>query len=355
LRNDSVQRDTAAQHQFQQRPTKPVIDLNRELPPLPSLDQWKSDDEDDDAYHPGFTKATMTFQQPVIAEPLLDESQAIFDPVTPATASVRPLSTMSMTARPKRVTDINEQEGIATPKSTHRKSLDPLAVLTNSQQQSSQQMTPVSSRSSPRVATIASASSPSHESVSPAVSIRHVHSASAGGSDGPLQTVRLSRQGLARSSSDDNARRLQNDKRHNPDGLYDLSHSKSHGGLSSNPNESRRHQDADPLHRTTSAQRVPIGSKTAQQQRYDLNPLQSHPVSPHPDMLQRRADSPQQQQSERASPDPAAAALSKGRRKWWGGREDKDGQKPGRGRFFSSPPPVPHATRTTHMPWPQRY
>jgi hypothetical protein len=346
----------AAQHQLQQRPPKPTIDLNRELPPLPSLDQWKSDDEDDDAYHPGFTKATMTFQQPFIAEPLLDESQAVFDPVTPAMASARPLSTTSIAARPKRVTDINEQEVLRTPNSVNRRSLDPQAVLTTSQQSSSQQMTPVSSRNSPRVANIASASSPSHESVSPAVSIRHVHSTSAGGSDGQLQTVRPSRQGLARSSSDDDARGLQSDERHSPDGLYRLSHSKSHGPLLSNVTESRRQlTDSDALHRTTSAQRVPTGSKTAQQQRYHLNPLQSHPVSPQPNLLHQQGHSPQQQQSERVSPDAAAAALSKSRRKWWGGREDKDSQKPGRGRFFSSPPPVSLATRTVQVPWQQRY
>jgi hypothetical protein len=356
-RNDSVQRDTAAQNQFQHRPAKPMIDLNRELPPLPSLDQWKSDDEEsDDAYHPGFTKATMTFQQPFITEPLLDESQAIFDPVTPAAASKRPLSTLSIAALPKRVTDINEQEVLLTPDSAHRRSLDAQTVLTDSQQQPSQQMTPASSRNSPRVATIASTSSPSHKTSSPAVSIRHVHSASSDGTDGQLQTVRPSN-GLARSISDKDARGPKNDDKHNPAGLYDLSHSRSQGSVLRDANESKRHQvGTDPLNRTASSQRVPTGSKTAHQQRYHLNPLQSHPVSPQPNVSQQQKHAPsQQQQSERASPDIAAAALSKGRRKWWGGREDKDAQKQGRGRFFSSPPPVSHATRAIQVPWQQRY
>ncbi|KAF1822201.1 uncharacterized protein K489DRAFT_432050 [Dissoconium aciculare CBS 342.82] len=348
-RNDSVQRDVAAQHQFHQRPPKPAIDLNRELPPLPSLDQWKSDDEEEDStYHPGFSNASTAFQQPFVNEPLLDESQAVFNAILPANASSRPLSTISIAPRPKRVAEVSEQEISLTPTSASRRSLDSGSILTNALQHSSPQRTPGSSRNSPRVATTASAPSPSHKSSSPAVSIRHVHSASAGGSDGQLQTARLSRQGLARSSSDEETRRKENREKQR----LSLSHSKSHG-LFYRDDEVRRHDiDVNPLHRTTAAQRVPVGSRTAQQQRYHLNPLQSHPVMSQPDLLQRE-DVKQQYQPERTPPD-VTAAIIKGRRKWWGLREGKESPKQGRGRFFSSPPPVSHALRSVQVPWQQR-
>jgi hypothetical protein len=81
--------------------------------------------------------------------------------------------------------------------------------------------------------------------------------------------------------------------------------------------------------------------------------LQSHPVMSQPDLLQRE-DVKLHHQPERTLPD-GTAALSKGRRKWWGLREGKESPKQGRGRFFSSPPPVSHALRSVQVPWQQRY